>query len=129
MIKFTKRRNIIYIIQLVLWSNLRTLVKILLNLFFDFKKSSLFTILMFFGEFTSGSIVYKYQSKYLRKKENDSIFALIKKNNPSFEKNQSKINKMKVYALLFIATFFDFVEFIITTFYIQNFHLIIKLVF
>jgi hypothetical protein len=79
---------------------------------------------MFFGEFTSGSIVYKYQSKYLRKKENEAIIALIKKNHPSFEKNQFKINKIKVYILLIIATFLDFVEFIITTFYIKNFNFI-----
>ena len=79
MIKFTKRRNIFYIIQLVIWSNLRTLIKMLLKLLYNFKKSSLSTILMFFGEFTSGSIVYKYQSKYLRKKENDVILSMIKK--------------------------------------------------
>ena len=124
MIKFTQRRNIFYIIQLVLWSNLRTIVKILLSKLYNFNKSSIYTVLMFFGEFTSGSIVYKYQSKYLRKKENEAIIALIKKNHPSFEKNQFKINKIKVYILLIIATFLDFVEFIITTFYIKNFNFI-----
>ena len=124
MIKFTKRRNIFYIIQLVLWSNLRTLIKILLTLFYSFNKSSLYSILMFFGEFTSGSIVYKYQSKYLRKKENDAILSIIKKNNISFEKHKSKTNKLKVSFLLFIATYLDFVEFIITSFYIQNFNFI-----
>ena len=124
MIKFTQRRNIFYIIQLVLWSNLRAIVKILLSKLYNFNKSSIYTILMFFGEFTSGSIVYKYQSKYLRKKENEALLALIKKNHPSFEKNQSKNNKIKVYILLIIATFLDFVEFIITTFYIKNFYFI-----
>ena len=124
MIKFTKRRNIFYIIQLVIWSNLRTLIKMLLKLLYNFKKSSLSTILMFFGEFTSGSIVYKYQSKYLRKKENDVILSLIKKNNLSFEKNKSKPNKLNVFFLLFIATYLDFVEFIIHSFYIQSFNFI-----
>ena len=127
MIKFTKRRNIFYIIQLVIWSNLRTLIKMLLKLLYNFKKSSLSTILMFFGEFTSGSIVYKYQSKYLRKKENDVILSLIKKkNNLSFEKNKSKPNKLKVFFLLFIATYLDFVEFIIHSFYIQSFNLFLQ---
>jgi len=124
MIKFTKRRNIFYIIQLVIWSNLRTLIKMLLKLLYNFKKSSLSTILMFFGEFTSGSIVYKYQSKYLRKKENDVILSMIKKNNLSFEKNKSKPNKLTVFFLLFIATYLDFVEFIIHSFYIQSFNFI-----
>ena len=126
MIKFTKRRNIFYIIQLVIWSNLRTLIKMLLKLLYNFKKSSLSTILMFFGEFTSGSIVYKYQSKYLRKKENDVILSMIKKNNLSFEKNKSKPNKLTVFFLLFIATYLDFVEFIIHSFYIQSFNLFLQ---
>ena len=73
MIKIAKRHNIIYIVQLIVWSYLRVLVKNLLGYFYDFKVTSLFCILMFFGEFTSGSIVYKYQSKFLRRNEIENL--------------------------------------------------------
>ena len=119
MIKFTGRRNIIYIIQLILWSTLRSIDKDVLSKVFNFSYSSIFTVLMFFGEFSSGSIVYKYQSKYLRRKENSGFIAKIIKNISS-NKKRNKPSKLKIYTLLLFATFFDFVEFIITTFYLQK---------
>ena len=123
MIKIAKRHNIIYIVQLIVWSYLRVLVKNLLGYFYDFKVTSLFCILMFFGEFTSGSIVYKYQSKFLRRNEieNLELIKAMKRKNSDFEKYQHQTNKVKVFTLLFLATFFDFVEFILTTFYINKY--------
>ena len=122
MIKITGRRNIIYIIQLIVWSNTRVLVKIFLSLFYDFKKSSLFTLLMFFGEFISGLIVYKYQSKYLRNNDKENLIVKnMRKLDKTFDKEYYKNNKFKTFILLFFATFFDFVEFMITTYYLSNF--------
>ena len=116
MIKLAGRHNIIYIIQLVIWSNIRTIDIILLGYFFNFKASSIFTPLMFFGEFISGAIVYRYQSKYLRNKDNDSLIDRFKMKNLSIESVQEKSNKFKVFILLFLASFLDFAEYIITTF-------------
>ena len=121
MIKLAGRHNIIYIIQLVIWSNIRTIDIILLGYFFNFKASSIFTPLMFFGEFISGAIVYRYQSKYLRNKDNDSLIDRFKMKNLSIESVQEKSNKFKVFILLFLASFLDFAEYIITTFYIKKF--------
>ena len=121
MIKLAGRHNIIYIIQLVIWSNIRAIDIILLGYFFNFKASSIFTPLMFFGEFTSGAIVYRYQSKYLRNKDNDSLIDRFKMKNLSIESVQEKSNKLKVFILLFLASFLDFAEYIITTFYIKKF--------
>ena len=121
MIKLAGRHNIIYIIQLVIWSNIRTIDIILLGYFFNFKASSIFTPLMFLGEFTSGAIVYRYQSKYLRNKDNDSLIDRFKMKNLSIESVQEKSNKFKVFILLFLASFLDFAEYIITTFYIKKF--------
>ena len=122
MIKLTKRRNIIYIVQLVIWSNLRLIVKILLSKLYGFSKSPIFTFLMFFGEFSAGSIVYKYQSKYLRKKENVGLFAITRNNRHFFlDIYQHKKNKFKIFILLFFAAFLDYIEFAISSFYINKF--------
>ena len=45
----------------------------------------------------------------------------MKRENSDFEKYQHQTNKVKVFTLLFLATFFDFVEFILTTFYINKY--------
>ena len=121
MIKITGRHNVIYIIQLVIWSNIRTIDKIILSHLYNFNKSAIFTVLMFLGELTSGALVYKYQSKYLRKKEDDNYINKIRKRSTSLQKYIYKPNSIKIYILLFFATFLDFVEFIITSFYIKNF--------
>ena len=121
MIKITGRHNVIYIIQLVIWSNIRTIDKIILSHLYNFNKSAIFTVLMFLGELTSGALVYKYQSKYLRKKEDDNYINKVRKRSTSIQKYIYKPNSIKIYILLFFATFLDFVEFIITSFYIKNF--------
>ena len=121
MIKITGRHNVIYIIQLVIWSNIRTIDKIILSHLYNFNKSAIFTVLMFLGELTSGALVYKYQSKYLRKKEDDNYINKVRKRSTSLQKYIYKPNSIKIYILLFFATFLDFVEFIITSFYIKNF--------
>ena len=122
MIKLTKRRNIIYIVQIVIWSNLRLITKILLSKLYGFGKSPIFTFLMFFGEFSAGSIVYKYQSKYLRKKENAGIVAKnIYNNHFPLDIYHHKTNRYKISLLLFFAAFLDYIEFAISTFYINKF--------
>ena len=121
MIKITGRHNVIYIIQLVIWSNIRTIDKIILSHLYNFNKSAIFTVLMFLGELTSGALVCKYQSKYLRKKEDDNYINKVRKRSTSLQKYIYKPNSIKIYILLFFATFLDFVEFIITSFYIKNF--------
>ena len=118
MIKFTGRRNILYMIQLAIWSFARMLVKFFLEDTFRFIKSQLFTFLMFMGEFTGGLIVHLYQRKYLKIKENKFLVNQ-KKNTISIE--NKKQNKFKIFSLLFMAAFLDFVEFNISSFYVANY--------
>ena len=123
MIKFSSRRNIIYIIQLTIWSSLRSLVKISLKAFYKFNKSQMYTFLVFFGEFSAGFLVHKYQSNFLKTKENKSILskALLNIYTPKKETEEYKSNKFKIYTILFMASFFDFVEFNIISFYIVKY--------
>jgi len=118
MIKFTKRRNIIYIFQFTLWTYARVLIKLLINLLFKLNRSSLLCFLKFFGQLSSGIIVYRYQSKYLRKKGNAQKNNIMLINTRTTENEQIKTNKFKIYLLLFFAGFFDFVQYIMAYFYI-----------
>ena len=122
MIKFSGRRNLRYIIQLTFWSCLRVLIVSLLNIYYHFDKSRIFTFLMFFGEFSSGLIFYKYQSKYLRKKEDKFLIGKtsIKGASAKNKKVENKSSKSKIYILLFFASFLDVVEFNISTYYLKK---------
>ena len=51
MIKFVSRPNIIYLIQLIIWNILRKVEKTIIGEVFFFDNSSIFTLLMFIGEF------------------------------------------------------------------------------
>ena len=79
---------------------------------------------MFLGEFLGGFIIYKYQKKFVEKntiqiKDNISTkFSLIE------HKSQMKREDgfIKIYFLVFMTGFFDFFEFILSTYYINKIH-------
>ena len=56
-IKFAWRHNLIYPIQLLIWTFLRKIDTILLDNLFGFSISILFTLLMFLGELFGGLIL------------------------------------------------------------------------
>ena len=60
-IRFDWRRNLIYPIQLLIWTFLRKVDVILLDSLFGFSRSLLFTLIMFLGEFFAGLILYIHQ--------------------------------------------------------------------
>lgn len=125
MIKIGSRRNIRYIIHLIIWGYMLVIDKIILGKLFDYNQSSIYTFLMFLGEFSGGIIIYKYQAKYLRKDDTSKNIANKLKFNMklSFSIEQPKIKCIyfKIYILLFMAAFFDFMEFVSHTFYLGKF--------
>ena len=78
MIKIALRRNLIYPIQLIIWSFIRYVEITLLSRKFNFNNSLTFTPLMFLGEFFSGILVHRYQKGFFEKKqpnpENQNLF-------------------------------------------------------
>jgi len=81
---------------------------------------------MFFSEFITGLIIYIYQLKFIKhnKKTNSKksrIKYLVLNNKMSYHDS-----KFKIYLLIFIATYFDFVEFILTSYYFPQFENISK---
>ena len=81
-IKLAWRHNLIYPIQLLLWTILRKINTFVLDKQFNFSKSVIFTLLMFLGEFFFGLILYLYQKRFLKHKITERItqprFKLIK---------------------------------------------------
>ena len=114
MIKFTSRPNLIYPIQLLIWSFLRNLETELISMFFPLNNGFIYCPLMFLGEFTFGLIIYLYQQKYLKKKNTDKNkikfmdIELIE--NVDLKMNIPDKNLKIIFLILFIP-FFDFIEF------------------
>ena len=120
MIKFVSRHNIIYLVQFIFWSVLRKIEKSIISELFKFNNSSLFTLLMFIGEFLSGLIIYRYQKSFLNKKTNLTFMGIkLIRNKKIFNQLDSSY---KIYLLIFFSSLFDFIEFILTTSYLSKFY-------
>ena len=119
MIKFSTRRNLIYVLILLLSYAIRKIVLILIYSYFQFTNSIFYTALMFFGEMSAGIIIYIYQKYSLPEDKN------INKQILKYKKTKvGADSKLKIYSLLIILGFFDFIEFKMAVLYlpkIQNF--------
>ena len=118
-LKLAWRHNLIYPIQLLIWTLLRKIDTIILSRVFNISTSILFTLLMFLGEFLAGSILYKYQESFVKKKPDKEK----EKNKFIFKENEmnKKDSNFKIYFLIFISAFFDFIEFHISINFVPNF--------
>jgi len=118
-IKFAWRRNLIYPLQLLIWTFLRKVLTIILSKEFNFSKSVIFTLLMFLGEFFAGLILFLYQRSFLIKKEAQTTSKQILIYTQSEMKRPD--SRIKILCLIFFAGYFDFIEFILSTNYIPKF--------
>ena len=127
MIKFVSRPNIIYLIQLIIWSELRKVEVIIIKEVFHFGPSSFFTLLMFTGEFLGGLISFRYLKSSFAKKKVKKVISN-PKSSMSIEliQNEKPIifreNIYKLYFLIFCCSFFDFVEFTLSVPYLSKFY-------
>ena len=85
-----------------------------------FSGSLLLTYIMFFAEFVAGLLLFLYHLSFLGGKKEVKILGikLIQGN-----KNMNRPDKtFKIYFLIFMAAYFDFIEFMITTIYISKYY-------
>ena len=121
MIKFVSRPNLIYILQLIIWNELRKIEKIIMSEVLHFGGSGIFTPLMFFGEFLAGLIIYKYQERFINNKKKLSNFmSIVLIQSPNNISTPDK--KTKIYLLIFFSSFFDFLEFTLSVSYLAKFN-------
>ena len=121
MIKFTFRRSIIYLLIFLLYYHLRKILSIIMKHVFEFSNSLLLTLLMAFGELFGGLAIYYYQINFLSKTKTKTKMPLF---NVRLPRNKLKMNQIdgniKIYFLIFFASFFDFIEYIMLTFFIPK---------
>ena len=119
MIKFSTRRNLIYIVFLLVSFALRKCNLIIICTNFEFTNSILFTVLMFLGELCTGLIIHIYHKCIFRSVHKENI---ISRHSLIYNKS-NKINKdsyLKIYLILIILAFFDCVEFKIAVLYLPK---------
>ena len=125
MIKIALRRNLIYPIYLIFWAFLRKIVSILISKLFNFSGSVIYTFLMFLGELIGGFVTFMYQYNFIKQKDipkemlKKFRFSLIEGQEIELKKLDDKI---KIFFLVFMTAFFDFFEFILSTYYIDKIH-------
>ena len=113
MIKFALRNNLKYPLELLIFNVIRDTESQLIDYFFNFD-SLIYMSLMFLGEFFFGLIIYLYQTSFLNKNKGrksiryKSITLITNKGNLAID------SKTKIIFLVFIAGFFDFVQFMIS---------------
>ena len=122
MIKIGLRNNLLYRLFLIIFTFFRRILFVVISDLLKFKSSiSFLTLLMFFSEFIVGLSIYMYQLKFFKhnKKTNakkSSIKLIVTHNEISYPDSL-----FKIYILIFIATYFDFVVFILTSYYFPQF--------
>ena len=122
MIKIAIRRNLIYIMYLFIYYYLRRVEKTIIEHFYPFNDSLIFTLLMHLGEFFGGLSVLIYQSAFYKKSKNNKFErtrSFIKIIQDKKQMNQAD-RTPKIILLMFLGAFFDFIEYVILSFYIPR---------
>ena len=123
MLKFSARKNLIYYILLIVSIFVRKIILIITDSFYPHTTAVFYPILMFVGEMLAGIILYKYQ-KYVTKKRliKERLSIILSK-----KLKKSRIDKNgKIYFLLAMAGFFDYIEMYISCLYIPRLSYISK---
>ena len=125
LIRISTRRNLFYVVNVIIYYYIRKIDSIIINKVFNFNNSLIFTFLMLTGEFFAGLSIYIYQILLLKKdiktvKYFKIIFTTFK---PKMKRSD---NIFKIGLLLFFSASFDFVTFIIGSFFIPKFPVVSK---
>ena len=119
MIRISIRKNLIYLLLLFISYTLRRIVIILLDKIFGLDNSLIFSFLMVLGEIIGGIIIYLYQCNFNKKtKTGKSKFSIELIQNNREMKRADK--GLKIFFLLFLASFFDLEEYLIITNFIPE---------
>ena len=120
-IHIATRRNLFYILSLIIHYYLRKADLIIINTEYEFNDSLIFTLLMLWGEFLGGLAIFLYQNNFfINTKRKKKGFLIFNKQ----EKMKRTDNIFKIILLIFFSASFDFVEFVIATFYIPKFSVV-----
>ena len=128
MIKIGIRHNLLYPFLSMIFYFAREVISIIMSTYLEFRSSLLLTLIMFISEITAGSIslccIYNVDclSKNKNKRTQSTGIILIY----SSSKMTRSDKKFKLFFLIFIAAYFQFMSFKITTIYLTLFENISK---
>ena len=118
MIRFKLRKNLIYLCVYIISWYIRKIDTIIFENTFDFYPSFIFLFSMTLGEIFGGLTLYLYQYISLKSKKESKYFQI--SHHISKEKRVGDGLPKKI-VLIFFAAFFDFMEFVISAFFISLF--------
>ena len=122
-IKIAFRKNHIYLVFLFFSYFSRRILLIILNKLFGMGNSLIFCFFMCLGQIIGGLIIFLYQSAFLNKKVKSSE-SPNNKNKLELIKTEREMNiidnNYKISFLIFLASFFDLIEFFITSDFIPK---------
>ena len=107
MIKFKLRKNLLYLLALYIFFNVRNIVKIIIFEIFDYRPTFLYIYMMNLGQIFGGLTVYFYQFITSRKKKQIKYFGIELIHNKKRKLSDSWI---KIIILIFFAALFHFIE-------------------
>ena len=113
MLQFALRNNLKYPLELLIFNVIRDTESQLIDYFFNFD-SLIYMSLMFLGEFFFGLIIYLYQTSFLNKNKGRKSIRYKSITLITNKGRLAKDSKTKIIFLVFIAGFFDFVQFMIS---------------
>ena len=117
MIKFSARKNLIYYVLLILFILIRKIILMITAKRYPHSTAVLYTLVMFVGEALAGIIIYIYQKKATKKKIYiEQVGSIVIKN---FKKSRID-NNCKIYFLLIISSFFDYITMYMSCLYIPR---------
>ena len=123
-IKIGLRNNLFYLFMLTIFNFLRKIDSIIMDQIIGLEGSLILTFLMFLGEFIFGLLVFLYQRSFFRRQKVLKFMGIkLIQAKPDISYPDKNY---KIYFLIFIISYFDFIEFILATFYIPQFDNISK---
>ena len=112
MIKLSFRKNLIYLLMCIISYLLRRTLSIVIAEIFGLDNSLIFCFLMFLGEIVGGLVIYFKQISFLNKSKKNQNNLAYKYGKKKTELKRAD-NWSKITILIYFASFFDLIEFII----------------
>ena len=128
MIKFALRRNLIHVLQYIIWSVARDILVFFMDLLFKFNKSYIFANSLFLGELLAGAIMYLSLKKYNKKKK-IQYFMSIKLLNTAGNEIPPSDSKIKILLLIFLITLLNVLKISLCNIYLPRFFNLSKSLF
>ena len=122
MIKLSLRSNSIYIIQVIIYYNIRRIIEDIITKNFEFNNSLIYTLLMLLGEFFGGLSIYIYRKTFFKKDDKNNIQyeVLSDKEKQSIRKMRRIDGYFKIIILIFFCAFFDLINYLLLTFLVPK---------